>query len=182
MAKDKNIKRMIKAQKKIDKFLTEKFSSYGIDKVKYKGEYSYSFKKNRIDYKITNNKIEDKWFNEFVKDRFRYKIKSDFLISVLHELGHAVANEEINGDIYDFCMAEKARIAIEMMATDDEEKGKALSYQYFNLPDEIMATQWAVNYAETHKKQLKKWRKELDPYINEWLSAVADHNKEQALR
>ena len=55
-----------------------------------------------------------------------------------------------------------------MMIAEDEETGRALSFQYFSLPDEIMATQWAVNYAETHKKELKKMLKRITPVIEEY--------------
>ena len=157
-----------KALKKMNKVMSAELASFGIDKAKYTGEYSYSFKKNRVDYKLTNDAIEDKWFREFVKERFRYEIKSDFIISLLHEIGHAKANEEITGDILDFCLNEKARIGIEMMVAENEETGRALSFQYFSLPDEIMATQWAVNYAETHKKELKKMLKRITPVIEEY--------------
>ena len=160
-----------KALKKMNKVMSAELAPFGIDKAKYTGEYSYSFNKNRVDYKISNTAIEDKWFKEFVKERFRYEIKSDMIMSLLHEIGHAKANEDITGDIYEFCMEEKARIGIEMMVAEDEETGRALSFQYFSLPDEIMATQWAVKYAETHKKELKKMLKRITPAIEEYRNA-----------
>ena len=160
-----------KALKKMNKVMSAELAPFGIDRAKYTGEYSYSFDKNRVDYKLTNTAIEDKWFNEFVLERFRYQIKSDFIFSLLHEIGHAKANDNITGDILDFCLEEKARIGIEMMVAEDEETGRALSFQYFQLPDEIMATQWAVAYAETHKKQLKKMLKRMTPAIEEYQNA-----------
>lgn len=160
-----------KALKKMNKIISAELAPFGIDGTKYTGEYSYSFKHNRVDYKLTNNAIEDKWFREFVKERFRYEIKSDMIMSLLHEIGHAKANENIVDDIQDFCLEEKARISIEMMVAEDEETGRALSFQYFSLPDEIMATQWAVKYAETHKKELKKMLKKITPAIEEYQQA-----------
>ena len=160
-----------KALKKMNKVMSAELAPFGISKAKYTGEYSYSFDKNRVDYKLTNNDIEDKWFNEFVSERFRYKIKSDLIFSILHEIGHSKANEEITGDILNFCLNEKARISIEMMVAEDEETGRVLSFQYFQLPDEIMATQWAVNYAEAHKKELKKMLKRITPAIEEYQQA-----------
>ena len=53
----------------------------------------------------------------------------------------------------------RARIQEEMLTATGAES-KALEWQYFNLPDEIMATQWAVNYAKEHPKKIKKmWKK-----------------------
>jgi hypothetical protein len=52
--------------------------------------------------------------------------------------------------------------------TGDLKHGKELEYQYFNLPDEIMATQWAVWYAENHTKQIEKMKKDFEPLFNKW--------------
>ena len=116
----KRTKKILKARKKMNKAVSAELAPFGIRKAKYTGEYSYSFKKNRVDYKVTNTAIEDKWFDEFVKERFRYDVFSDFIISILHEIGHAKANENITDDIYEFCMAEKARIGVEMMVAETE--------------------------------------------------------------
>ena len=129
----KKKKKMLKARKKLNKVVSAQLVPFGIDKAKYTGEYSYSFKKNRVDFKVNNEAIEDKWFNEFLAERFRYTPKNDFIISILHEIGHAKANENIIEDILDFCLNEKARIGIEMMVAEDEEVGRALSFQYFHL-------------------------------------------------
>ena len=165
----KATKKMLKARKKLNKAVSAQLAPFGIKKAKYTGEYSYSFKKNRVDFKVDNSAIEDKWFNEFLLDRFGYKVTNDFIISVLHEIGHAKANENIIDDILEFCLNEKARIGIEMMVAEDEETGRALSFQYFSLPDEIMATQWAVAYAETHKNEIEEMWKAIEPYYKKYL-------------
>jgi hypothetical protein len=69
-------------------------------------------------------------------------------------------------------MAEKARIGVEMMVAETEEEGRALSFQYFNLPDEIMATQWAVNYAESHENELKEMDERIQPYFKKYLKVT----------
>ena len=135
----KRMKKMLKARKKLNKAVSVQLAPFGISKAKYTGEYSYSFEKNRVDFKVDNSAIEDKWYNEFLLERFRYTPTNDFIMSLLHEIGHAKANENIVDDIYEFCINEKARIGIEMMVAEDEETGRALSFQYFQLPDEIMA-------------------------------------------
>lgn len=145
----------VKGIKKLNKAITKQFKQFDIDKVVYTGEYSYVYEDNKITYKITENCIEDKWFAEFIKERFNYNVKYPFIISLLHEVGHSKANEEIEGDIYDFCIAEKERINEEML-TADADYSKVLEWQYFNLPDEIMATAWAVKWAKENKKAVKK--------------------------
>jgi hypothetical protein len=89
-----------------------------------------------------------------VAERFNYVCDVPFVLSLLHEIGHHKANDEIEGAIYDFCIAEKERISEEMQ-TANADQSRALEWQYFNLPDEIMATQWAVNYAKKHPKKIQ---------------------------
>jgi hypothetical protein len=149
MAKVKGIKKLNKA---ISAPLVKRF---GISKAVCSSEYSYIFEDESITFKLTEGTTEDEWFAEFIKERFGYEVKYPFVISLLHEVGHHKANDDIDGMVYDFCMAEKERINAEMQDADAD-RSKALEWQYFNLPDEIMATQWAVAYAKKHPKIVEK--------------------------
>ena len=145
----------VKGLKKLNKAITKQFAQFGIDNVEYTGEYSFIYVDNKITFKITENTVEDKWFAEYVKERFDYKVKYPFVFSILHEVGHAQANDDIYGEVHDFCMEEKDRIIAEMEEADAE-RSKELEWQYFNLPDEIMATAWAVKWCKANKKALKE--------------------------
>ena len=145
----------VKGAKVLNKAITKELKDFGIKSAVCTDEYSYLFDKKMVTYKLTENTVEDKWFSEFIESRFGYEVRYPFIISLLHEVGHHKANDNIVGDIYDFCMAEKERISEEMINADDEEQ-KALEWEYFNLPDEIMATAWAVDYAKKHPKKVKK--------------------------
>ena len=149
----------VKGAKVLNKAISKELSAFGIKKAVCTDEYSYLFDKKMVTYKLTEGTVEDKWFTEFIESRFGYEVRYPFIISLLHEVGHHKANDNIVGDIYEFCMAEKERISAEMINADDEEQ-KALEWEYFNLPDEIMATQWAVDYVRKHPKKVKKmWKK-----------------------
>ena len=149
----------LKGLKKLNKAVTAEVAPFGIRKAVCHSDYAYYFDKALISFKITEGTIEDEWFKEFIKERFDYEIAFPFVISLLHEVGHHLANNEINGDLLDFCYREKNRIESEMYSAD-EEKSKALEWQYFNLPDEIMATQWAVEWAKKHPKKVRKmWQR-----------------------
>ena len=87
----------------------------------------------------------------------------------MHEIGHAKANWEIEGALQDFCLAEKERISEGMYDNADNlEVQKILEWQYFNLPDEIMATAWAVNYAKKHPKRVKKMWKQFEKAFHDF--------------
>jgi len=156
----------VKGAKVLNKAITRELADFGIKKAVCTDEYSYLFDKKMVTYKLTENTVEDKWFSEFIESRFGYEVRYPFIISLLHEVGHHKANDNIVGDIYDFCMAEKERISEEMINADDEEQ-KALEWEYFNLPDEIMATAWAVDYAKKHPKKVKKmWKNAVKALMN----------------
>ena len=156
----------VKGTKKLCKAVSAQLKPFGITKARLSTEYSYVFADGSVTFKITEGAIEDIWFNEFIEERFGYHVENTFIMSLLHEIGHAKANWEIEGAIQDFCLAEKERIAENMAESyNDFETQKILEWQYFNLPDEIMATQWAINYAKKHPKKIRKmWHKILKFY------------------
>ena len=150
----------IKNVDKLNEVVSKTLSPFGISKAECGTEYLYQYVDESVTFKLTENTLEDRWFTEFVKERFNYKVRYPFIFSLLHEVGHHKANDEIEGDIYDFCIAEKKRIDEELEKVKSEKKAKKLEWQYFNLPDEIMATQWAVNFCKEHPKKVKKmWEK-----------------------
>ena len=149
----------VKGAKVLNKAITEELSTFGIKKAVCTDTYSYLYDKEMVTYKLTENTAEDKWFIEFIKERFDYNVRYPFIMSLLHEVGHHKANDDVCGEVYDFCIEEKKRIEKEIQTANAEET-KKLEWQYFNLPDEIMATKWAVDYAKAHPKKIKKmWEK-----------------------
>lgn len=142
--------------KKLNKAMATAFEQFGIDKFVMNGDWAYYPDNNKITYSLVENKIEDIWFNEFVKKRFGYKVKNTFIITVLHEIGHKMTLEEIyeSDVVYEFCMREKKRIDDEMENVKNMKQAKKLEFDYFSLPDEIIATEWAVNYAKEHEEEL----------------------------
>ena len=143
----------LKGKDKLNKAISKELKPFGISSANLSDEYAYYFEDESVSFKLTSA-IEDRWFNEFIAERFNYVCDVPFVLSLLHEIGHHKANDEIEGAIYDFCIAEKERISEEMQ-TANADQSKVLEWQYFNLPDEIMATQWAVNYAKKHPKKIQ---------------------------
>ena len=150
----------IKGLKKLNKKISKQLAPFGINKAFCSNDYSYIFASKQVTFKLTEGTYEDKWFTEFVKERFNYDVRYPFIISLLHEVGHSKTDAQIQDELYDFCFKEKKRIDKEMQSVETIEEAKKLEWQYFNLPDEIVATAWAVNYAKTYPKKVEKmWRK-----------------------
>ena len=145
----------LKGKKKLNKTISAQLAPFGISKARLSNTFAYHFDNCKVDFKITFG-IEDAYFSEFIKERFGYDDNgNEFIISLLHEVGHHKANEEIEGLLLDFCESEKNRIETTMQTTTIEEEIKKLEWEYFNLPDEIMATAWAVKYAKVHPLEVQ---------------------------
>jgi hypothetical protein len=168
----------IKGVRKLNDKVSKTLAPFGITRAKVGDTYMYQFTDATVGFKITENTLEDRWFIEFVKERFNYNVRYPFIFSLLHEVGHHKANDEIEGAIYDFCTAEKERIEA-ALAKDNisEKKAKKIEWQYFSLPDEIMATQWAVDYCRKHPKKIKEMWEQCQTAFYEFYKAngIADN-------
>lgn len=146
----------LKGLNELNKAVSAEVKPFGIEEAFCEGfNYSYHFDTEKIGFTIVEDE-SDRLFNEFIEERFGYTVKSTFIISLLHEIGHYKANDDIIDSVYDFCEEEKERIFSEMSNAKTLAERRKLQYQYFNLPDEIMATAWAVGYAKKHPKKIKK--------------------------
>ena len=161
----------LKGVKNLNDSITKELKPFGITRAHLSSEYSYLYYNRNINYKITETALEDKWFIDFVKERFNYTVRYPFVFSLLHEVGHHKANDEIEGAIYEFCTAEKTRIEKTMKNVKSEAKAKKLEWQYFNLPDEIMATQWAVNYCKQNPQKINNMWKNMKKALYEFYDA-----------
>lgn len=140
--------------KVLDKAITEAFNIITDVQFKWTEDWGFWYDKEVVGYALREGTIEDIWFNEFVEERFGYKVENIFMITVLHELGHYMTGDDIDGFVEDFCITEKEKIAEAMEEAETFEDAKALEWRYFNLPDEICATAWAVNFAKDNEELL----------------------------
>lgn len=156
----------MKGLKKLNKAIKAELKPFGIKKVGM-ANWCWYLDGNRIEYTLLENRMEDKMFLKFVKERFGFKPINNFMLSLFHELGHNATYEDfMESDVmYDFCQAEKNRIENEMQFVKSEKDAKRLEYQYFNLPDEIIATQWAVDYMQNNKEEVKAMWKRIEKEI-----------------
>jgi len=159
----------VKGKAKLNRAISAELAPFGISSASLSDEYAYYYEDEKVTFKLTQE-VEDEWFNEFVRERFGYACEYSFVLSLLHEIGHHKANDEIEGAILDFCTAEKERIEDEMQGANAE-RSKVLEWQYFNLPDEIMATQWAVDYAKSHPRKVKRMWERMKASIMEFYMA-----------
>ena len=162
----------IKGIKKVNKKVTKIFrKEWGIRKVALGDDFAYNFLEDSIRFKVTHE-LEDNIFNKFIEERFGLVLnaESGFIFSLLHEVGHRENNDDIDGAVYLFCMDEKNRIELELQSNPDLtfDEIYTLESQYFNLPDEIMATAWAVKFLRENPKKVEKMYKKISKIIQKF--------------
>lgn len=98
---------------------------------------------------LYTEKEEKRWLNFLEEFEPMYDVPV-FVSAFLHELGHSETYYDLNDEIID----------------EDEETKRLLEEEpntfecdiydlYYHLPMEIVATKWAINYMNTHFKQVK---------------------------
>ena len=134
----------------------------------YGGEFEYNYEDEVVTFTDMNTDTTDEVYRAYVLERFGYKIEHPFAFSVLHELGHCFNNDwnygpfkefDYDNTVSNFCVEQKKEV--DKLLKEAETKPnyvelykKILFERYFNLPDEIMATDWAIKYAKRHLKVL----------------------------
>ena len=157
-------------KKELNTIIKNELKIFGNFKIKLGNEFCYDYESDTITYDI-KPALTDALFSQFLLDRFDYVDKYPFVMSLLHEIGHAKNNDDIDGDVYAFCLGEKYKVQIAINNADDTDDAriKNLYYRYFSLPDEIMATAWAVNYVKKNKKQIKEMNKIITKAVDEYI-------------
>jgi hypothetical protein len=150
----------LKGTNAFETILTEIASTFGVDKVIIADDCCYWSDSHTIWIKIVDDEY-DKMFMEFVSERFDIDIGSSLLIGLLHEIGHYETLDEMSELVIDMSDKENDRIEKEMKDTEDWNEIRRLEWQYFNLPDEIMATYWAVDFIKNNFQLVNIWNKRL---------------------
>jgi hypothetical protein len=160
----------LKGEKKLNKAIKTELIPFGIEKVTMADWCWRGGEKKTVEYTLLENRMEDRMLLDFVKERFNFVPINEFMFSLFHELGHNATYDNLmeSDAVYNFCQTEKDRIENELQFVETKEDARKLEYQYFNLPDEIIATQWAVDYMKKNKKKIKKMWKRIEKEIVEF--------------
>ena len=135
---------------RINEIIAEFCGKFGC-RVSRQGEFCYLHYIDMVCYELDFGRIcrMNREFMASVK-RWKPQIKLNvFVWSLLHELGHHMTWDDFDDEEYDRIYKKKGRIM-----------GTKATLPYYRLPDEVAATKWAVEYANTHKEEVKDfWEK-----------------------
>ena len=146
-----------KGEHKLNRTMTKLFRPYGVSKVFIGTQYEIIWKGKKLEFTI-EVRIEDMWFNDFVKQTFGLETNYPFVVSLLHEIGHIHTYEFIPDEIVSFDYDETTRLTAEINALPalDIEGRKKLVYEYFGLESELAATKWAVRYINKYPEEVEE--------------------------
>ena len=151
-----------KMRKRLNMAVTKEVKKFDIDKARLDDDFAFYYFDNVITFKLDSDDFEDKLFLDFAKERFNFTTDCPFILFLLHEIGHSMTENDIVGAVNDFCLSERQRILDAVNDNPTEEEKIKLNFEYFSLPDEILATAWAIDYMRNHKKKIKKMRERLE--------------------
>lgn len=99
-------------------------------------------------------------FMEYAKTIDKNIINVNYdLLSILHEIGHIETYNKINNFTQQVQKVElNQKYNNFNAATASYEELKQMFFEYFNFALERPATEWAINFALTHKDLLKKYQ------------------------
>ena len=119
--------------------------------VSISNDFEYDYYTDTIYYSLIVNDIMGKRFLDFAFDLgLKAKDCPIFILSLFHEVGHFVTIDTLDED-----KDNKAQELKEKMTDKDW-------YNYFNLYDEKIATQWAIDYINEHEQDLRILATQLD--------------------
>ena len=128
----------------VDDFL----SPFGCDS-DFSSDFSYDPEDDRVYFSIIVAERSDRLFKQYVSTHFQFETPSIFMLSLLHEVGHAYTLHTFSKT--KMKIAHEAKKAIEK-ALENDNSDETYSL-YFDLEIEKVATAWAVDYYRTNRKR-----------------------------
>lgn len=123
-------------------------------------DFYYYYKQNKIEYSVLVSERMDKLFLNYAKTIGLEKEIPIFILSLLHEIGHSKTYDTLTPEEVELSQATKAIL--------DGEKDQDC-FEYFNTPEEKIATEWAIEFINNNYNRLIKWyNNNFIPVINKF--------------
>ena len=118
--------------------------------VNYGNCFAYDPTCETIIFNLDEDIIANQQWKIFLKNKFNFNLTKEniFTLSVLHELGHHYTENLFSNEEWE-------RQASESTLTETDEL--KIQQEYFNLPIELAATEWAVNIYRASLDDMRIW-------------------------
>ena len=147
--------------KHIDKVLVKFLKNHNIKcKVNLDTDFFYYYETNEIGYSVLVTERTANLFPSFTKKLgLKYEVPI-FILCFLHEVGHYFTFENFEEDeLY------KYRDIKVKLGDSDEDFEK-----YYNIPDELAATMWAIDFINNNPQDIENLDKELCKAFKKFIS------------
>ena len=114
------------------------------------------YRNGTISYTVVVTERFDRMFLNYCETNFPLIHAPIFLWSLFHEIGHAMTDDEIDDEVYEFCFNTK----LGLNGENDED-----TMTYFDLPDEKKATEWGYYYMLNHEQEVSELWDKIRPLI-----------------
>lgn len=155
----------------LDRYLNRWLRIHGFDcSVIYKEEWFYDLCDEYISYSlILSNTCDELFFK--VCEELGIKMRfSNFVVSFFHELGHHETLDFFSDEIIKRDEKYADDLAITIAKTLEDENN--LHWSYYHLETEITATEWGVEFINTHLQTVKKFEEDVENILTKCRKVV----------
>ena len=128
----------------VDEFL----EPFGCDS-DFSSDFSYDPEDDRVYFSIIVTERADRLFKQYVSSHFHFETPSIFMLSLLHEVGHAYTLHTFSKMEMENAHDAKKLIETALEMADSDE----IYSLYFDLKIEKVATAWAIKYYKENRKR-----------------------------
>ena len=152
--------------KELNQALNSWLEKYGFDTVAegIEPSFGYYYNRNSIVYTLSIRESAIKSWNLLMEEMNCPFVINQFYTSFLHELGHAQTLDLLTEEEEQFSENEEIRLS----QLDDIVQA---DYEYYHLPREIIATEWAMNFMRENENAIKELVETTAPILD----AIATH-------
>lgn len=155
----------LKGVKKLDKALTNMVNLYICEDIKCKFSTEFCIVDNKLFYSLFVEEEVDKDWVRWLKDTYGDRYDDDFstfVLTFLHEVGHYFTLEDYDEEDYH----KKVENFVIDYDTDTREEIVEKRRGYWDLEVEKAATDWAINFYNNHKEEMKNFYKDCMSFIS----------------
>jgi len=145
------MRRRLRGIAEINNYINDYVSEWGLSS-QLDTDFAYDPVEDIVYWSVVVSEKNSKEFKEFFES-LGCVVKADvFIYSLFHEIGHSQTLEYVSEEDYNYSWDRKADPEI-------------TNYEYFRLPNEIVATQWAVDYINSNAEEIEEFWNGLQPLL-----------------
>ena len=145
------MRRRLRGIAEINNYINDYVSEWGLSS-QLDTDFAYDPVEDIVYWSVVVSEKNSEEFKEFFES-LGCVVKADvFIYSLFHEIGHSQTLESVSEEDYNYSWDRKADPEI-------------TNYEYFRLPNEIVATQWAVDYINSNAEEIEEFWNGLQPLL-----------------